>query len=71
MNSSTTTVLPFQTPVIKNAKVVNLELNPFLQNIISHYTQPLLFENESHTIEKYLFLENIWTHTSSILDTKF
>ena len=51
MNSSITTFLPFQTPVIKNAKVVKLELNPFLQNIISHYTQPLPFENEPHTIE--------------------
>ena len=51
MNSSITNFLPFQTPVIKNAKVVKLELNPFLQNIISHYTQPLPFENEPHTIE--------------------
>ena len=51
MNSSTTTFLPFQTPVIKNAKVVKLELSPFLQNIISHYTQPLPFENEPQTIE--------------------
>ena len=49
--STTTTYLPFQTPVIKNAKVVKLELNSFLQNIISHYTQPLPFENEPHTIE--------------------
>ena len=49
--SSTTTYLPFQPPIIKNAKVVKLELNPFLQNIISHYTQPLPFENEPHTIE--------------------
>ena len=70
--SSTTTYLPFQTPVIKNAKVVKLELNPFLQNLISPYTQPLPFENEPHTIETIpLELENIWTHTSSILDTKF
>ena len=51
MNFSTTTTLPFQTPVIKNAKVVKLELNPFLQNIISHYTQALPFEKEPHTIE--------------------
>ena len=49
--SSTTTPLPFQTPAIKNAKVVKLELNLFLQNILSHYTQPLPFENEPHTIE--------------------
>ena len=49
--SSTTTPLPFQIPTIKNAKVVKLELNPFLQNILSHYTQPLPFENEPHTIE--------------------
>ena len=51
MNFSTTTPLAFQTTVIKNAKIVKLELNPFLQNIISHYTQPLPFENEPHTIE--------------------
>ena len=51
MNFSTTTPLPFQTPVIKNAKVVKLELNPFLQNNISQYIQPLPFENEPHTIE--------------------
>ena len=51
MNYSTATPLPFQTPIIKNAKIVKLELNPFLQNIISHYTQPLPFENEPHTIE--------------------
>ena len=49
--SSTKTFLPFQTPTIKNAKVVKIELNPFLQNIISNYTQPLPFENEPHTIE--------------------
>ena len=54
--STTTTFLPFQTPVIKNAKVVKLELNPFLQNIISHYTQPLPFENEPHTIETIPFI---------------
>ena len=51
MNSSTTTFLPFHTPVIENAKVVKLEIIPFLQNIISHYTKPLPFENEPHTIE--------------------
>ena len=49
--STTKTLLPFQTPVIKNAKNVKLELNPFLQNIIPHYTQPIPFENEPHTIE--------------------
>ena len=63
MNSSITTFLPFQTPVIKNAKVVNLELNPFLQNIISHYTQPLPCENEPHTIETIpLIRENLDTY---------
>ena len=71
MNSSITTFLLFQTPVIKSAKVVKLELNPFLQNLISHYTQPLPFENEPQQLKQYLLLENIWTHTSSILDTKF
>ena len=38
MNFSTTTPLPFQTSVIKNAKIVKLELNPFLQKIITPYT---------------------------------
>ena len=51
MTSLIRTFLPFQTPVIKNAKVVKLELNPILQNIVSHNTQPLPFENEPHTIE--------------------
>ena len=63
MNSSITNFLPFQTPVIKNAKVVKLELNPFLQNIISHYTKPLPFENEPHTIEtKPLIREHLDTY---------
>ena len=69
--SLTTTYLPFQTPIIKNAKVVKLELNPFLQNIISHYTQPLPFENDHTQLKQSLLLENIWTHTFFILDTKF
>ena len=63
MNFSTTTPLPFQTPVIKNAKVVKLELNPFLQNNISYYTQPLPFENEPHTVEtKPLIREHLDTY---------
>ena len=56
MNFSTTTPLLFQTPIINSAKVVKLELNPFLQNNISHYTQPLPFENEPHTIETILLI---------------
>ena len=69
--SSTTTPLPFQTPAIKNAKVVKLELNPFLQNILSHYTQPLPFEMNHTQLKQSLLFENIWTHTFSILDIKF
>ena len=69
--SLTTTYLPFQTPIIKNANVVKLELTPFLQNIISHYTQPLPFENEPHTIETIpLIREHLDTYLS-ILDIKF
>ena len=67
--SLTTTYLPFQTPIIKNAKVVKLELNPFLQNIISHYTQPLPFENEPHTIKTIPLIREHLTHTFSILDS--
>ena len=58
---TTTTFLPFHTPIIKNAKVVKLELNPFLQNIISHYTQPLPFENEPHTIETIPLIRELIT----------
>ena len=71
MNSSITTFLPFQTPVIKNAKVVKLELNPFLQTLFP------IIHNHSHLkmnliqLKQYLLSKNIWTHTSSILDTKF
>ena len=61
--SLTTTFLPFQIPTIKNAKVVKVELKPFLQNIISHYTQPLPFENEPHTLETIpLIKEHLDTH---------
>ena len=42
---------PFEIPYIKNAKLVKLEMKPFLQNIIYNYTEPLPFENEPYTLE--------------------
>ena len=51
MNLSTAPLSPFQIPHFKNAKVVNREITPFLQNIIYNYTQPLPVENEPFTIE--------------------
>ena len=51
MNPSTVSLSPFQISYIKNAKLVKLELKPFLQNIIYNYTQPLTFENEPFTLE--------------------
>ena len=51
MNPSTVSLSPFQISYIKNAKLVKLELKPFLQNIIYNYTQPLPFENERFTLE--------------------
>ena len=42
---------PFEIPHIKNAKLVKLEIKPFLQNIIYNYTKPLPFENEPYTLE--------------------
>ena len=42
---------PFEIPHIKNAKLVKLEIKPFLHNIIYNYTKPLPFENEPYTLE--------------------
>ena len=42
---------PFQIPYIKNAKLVKLEIIPFLQNIVYNYTKPLPFENEPYSLE--------------------
>ena len=72
---------PFEIPHIKNAKLVKLEIKPFLHNIIYKYTKPLYtlenepFENELYLkmnhilLKQFLLLENIWIHTSFILDT--
>ena len=51
MNPLTNSLSPFQIPHIKKVKLENIELRPFLQNIIYKYTQPLPFENEPFTIE--------------------
>ena len=71
MNSSMSSLSPFEIPYNKNAKVVKTEIKPFLHNIVYNYTQPLSFENEPYSLETIptiLILENIWIHTSSILD---
>ena len=44
---------PFEIPYIKNAKLVKLEIKPFLHNIIYNYTKPLPFEKEQYTLETY------------------
>ena len=41
----------FEIPHIKNAKLVKLEIEPTLHNIIYNYTKPLPFENEPYTLE--------------------
>ena len=68
MTSSIYPPSPFQIPYIKNAKLVKLEIKPFLYNIVYNYTRPLSFENEPYTLETSLLLENIWIHISSTLD---
>ena len=42
---------PFEISYIKNAKLVKLEIKPFLQNFIYNYTKPPPFENEPYTLE--------------------
>ena len=68
MNSSISSSSPFEIPYIKNAKVVKTETKPFLLTIVYYYTQPLSFENELYSLKQFLLLENIWIHTSSVLD---
>ena len=41
----------FEIPHIKNAKLVKLEIKPFLHNIVYNYTRPLSVENEIYTLE--------------------
>ena len=50
MTSSIFPSSPFEIPHIKNAKLVKLEIKPFLHNIIYNCTNPLPFENEPYTL---------------------
>ena len=69
MTSSISPSSPFEIPYIKNAKLVKLEIKPFLYNIVYSYTR-----DHSHLkmnlilLKQFLLLENIWIHISSILD---
>ena len=51
MTVSTSSPSPFEILFIKNAKLVKLEIKPFLHIIVYHYTKPLSFENEPYTLE--------------------
>ena len=51
MTSSIYPPSPFDIPYITNAKLVKLEIKPFLYNIVYIYTRPLSFENEPYTLE--------------------
>ena len=78
MKSSKPSPSPFETPNIKNAKVVKTEIKPFLNNIIYNYTKPLSFENEPYSLEtippireyldKYLFYIR---HKSTTISTEY
>ena len=51
MTSSISSPSLFEIPQIKNAKLVKLEMKPFLHNIVYNYTKPLSFETEPYTLE--------------------
>ena len=78
MTSSISTHSLFEIPYIKIAKLVKLELKPFLYNIVYNYTRPLSFENEPYTLEtiplirehldSYLFYIR---HRSTIAPTEY
>ena len=56
MTSSVSSPSPFEIPYIKNAKLVKLEIKPFLHNIVYNYTKPLSFENEPYALETIPFI---------------
>ena len=51
MNSSISSPSQFEISYIKKAKLVKIELKPFLHNFVYNYTQPLSFENEPYSLE--------------------
>ena len=51
MTSSISSPSPFDIPYIENAKLVKLEIKPFLHKIVYNYTTPLPIENERYTLE--------------------
>ena len=67
----------FMIQIIKIAKLVNLEIKPFLHNFVNNYTRPLPFEDELNTIgtmplirdylETHLFYIRHRTLTISVL----
>ena len=78
MNFSNSSPSPFEIPYIKNAKVVKIEIKPFLHNIVHNYTQPLPFENEPYSLETIpLIGENLDTyllhirHRSTTVSTEY
>ena len=78
MTSSISSPPPFQVPYKEIAKLVKLEIIPFLHNIVYNYTKPLSFENEPYTLEtiplirEYLDPHPFYTgHRSTTASTKY
>ena len=78
MTSSIFSPSPFQIFHIRNAKLVKLEIKPFLHNIVYKYTKPLSFENEPYTLETIpLFREHLdsylfyFRHRSTTASTEY
>ena len=74
---------PFQcsTAPTRNVQSITQDINPFLQNLIFQYTNPLLYETETHTIHtipplrehlnSYLYYIRYKTYEITPSQTKF
>ena len=68
MNSSISSPSPLAIPHIKDAKVVKPKKNRFYITLFTIIINHFHLKMNPTALKQFLLLENIWTHTSSILD---
>ena len=68
MKSSKSSPSPFETPNIKNAKVIKTQKKHFHTTLFIIIQNHFPLKMNPTVLKQFLFLENIWIHISSILD---
>ena len=68
MKSSISSPSPFEIHHIKIAKVVKTEINHFYITLFTIILNHFQLKLNPTALKQFLLLENIWIHTSSILD---